>query len=196
MNRHGRARAEEAGTKTQATAAPRDAGPRSARTGRAYPAAVPPPPPGRRQRVMLLVGSLAGFMIGLDATVVTTALPTIHADLHVSMATLGWTVSAYSLAFAALVLTGTALGDRFGRRRVFLAGLAVFTLASAACALSPGAAWLIAAHALTGGGWRCSDQWRPDAFPYLCARQGLRLDNGVRPGAGPEGMGQGGPDHE
>jgi MFS family permease len=71
--------------------------------------------------VTLLVGSMAGFMIGLDATVVTIVLPTIHADLHASMATLGWTVSAYSLAFAALVLTGTALGDRFGRRRVFLA---------------------------------------------------------------------------
>jgi len=58
---------------------------------------------------------MAGFMIGLDATVVTTALPTIHADLHASVSTLGWTVSAYSLAFAALVLTGTALGDWFGR---------------------------------------------------------------------------------
>jgi len=102
--------------------------------------------------VTLLVGSMAGFMIGLDATVVTTALPTIHADLHASVSTLGWTVSAYSLAFAALVLTGTALGDRFGRRRVFLAGLAVFTLASAACALSPSAAWLIAARAVQGAG--------------------------------------------
>jgi MFS family permease len=95
---------------------------------------------------------MAGFMIGLDATVVTTALPTIHADLHASVSTLGWTVSAYSLAFAALVLTGTALGDLFGRRRVFLAGLALFTLASAACAVSPSAAWLIAARAVQGAG--------------------------------------------
>jgi EmrB/QacA subfamily drug resistance transporter len=106
----------------------------------------------RRQRLTLLVGSMAGFMIGLDATVVTTALPTIHADLHASVSTLGWTVSAYSLAFAALVLTGTALGDLFGRRRVFLAGLALFTLASAACAVSPSAAWLIAARAVQGAG--------------------------------------------
>ena len=105
-----------------------------------------------RQRVTLLVGSMAGFMIGLDATVVTTALPTIHVVLHASVSTLGWTVSAYSLAFAALVLTGTALGDRFGRRRVFLAGLAVFTLASAACAVSPTAAWLIGARAMQGAG--------------------------------------------
>src|SRR5215469_8447949 len=111
-----------------------------------------PVAPAGRQRVALLVGSMAGFMIGLDATVVTTALPTIHADLHASVSTLGWTVSAYSLAFAALVLPGIALGDRFGRRRVFLAGLAVFTLASAACALSPSAAWLIAARAVQGAG--------------------------------------------
>jgi len=108
--------------------------------------------PPRRPRVTLIVGSLAGFMIGLDATVVTTALPTIHAKLHASASALGWTVSAYSLAFAALILTGTALGDKFGRRRVFLAGFAVFTLASAACALAPGVAWLIAARAVQGAG--------------------------------------------
>jgi EmrB/QacA subfamily drug resistance transporter len=106
----------------------------------------------RRPRVTLIAGSLAGFMIGLDATVVATALPTIHATLHASASALGWTVSAYSLAFAALILTGTALGDLFGRRRVFLAGFAVFTLASAACALAPSAAWLIAARAVQGAG--------------------------------------------
>ena len=108
--------------------------------------------PPRRPRVTLIVGSLAGFMIGLDATVVTTALPTIHATLHASASALGWTVSAYSLAFAALILTGTALGDRFGRRRVFLAGFAVFTLASAACALAPSVAALIAARVVQGAG--------------------------------------------
>ena len=108
--------------------------------------------PPRRPQVTLIVGSLAGFMIGLDATVVTTALPTIHATLHASAEALGWTVSAYSLAFAALILTGTALGDRFGRRRVFLAGFAVFTLASAACALAPSVAALIAARAVQGAG--------------------------------------------
>src|SRR5262249_11654710 len=106
----------------------------------------------RRPQVTLIVGSLAGFMIGLDATVVATALPTIHATLHASASALGWTVSAYSLAFAALILTGTALGDLFGRRRVFLAGFAVFTLASAACALAPSATWLIAARAVQGAG--------------------------------------------
>src|SRR5215468_10599591 len=106
----------------------------------------------RRPRVTLIVGSLAGFMIGLDATVVTTALPTIHATLRASASALGWTVSAYSLAYAALILTGTALGDKFGRRRVFLAGFAVFTLASAACALAPSVAVLIAARAVQGVG--------------------------------------------
>jgi EmrB/QacA subfamily drug resistance transporter len=107
---------------------------------------------GRRQRVTLVAGSMAGFMIGLDATVVTTALPTISNDLHVSISTLGWTVSAYSLAYAALILVGTALGDKFGRRRVFLAGVALFTLASAACAVSPDVASLIAARAVQGAG--------------------------------------------
>jgi EmrB/QacA subfamily drug resistance transporter len=105
-----------------------------------------------RPRATLIVGSLAGFMIGLDATVVATALPTIHATLHASASALGWTVSAYSLAFAALILTGTALGDKFGRRRVFLAGFTVFTLASAACALAPSMALLIAARAVQGAG--------------------------------------------
>src|SRR5262245_43726975 len=107
--------------------------------------------PGRPQ-ITLIVGSLAGFMIGLDATVVATALPTIHATLRASASTLGWTVSAYSLGFAALILTGTALGDQFGRRRVFLTGFAVFTLASAACALAPSVAALIAARAVQGAG--------------------------------------------
>ncbi len=120
----------------------------AARTGEQQSTAGSPP----RPRVTLIVGSLAGFMIGLDATVVATALPTIHATLHASASTLGWTVSAYSLTFAAMVLTGTALGDLFGRRRVFLAGFAVFTVASAACALAPDAAWLIGARAIQGAG--------------------------------------------
>jgi EmrB/QacA subfamily drug resistance transporter len=133
------------------TAASADGATGPARTWNADPAPASPARAGR-PRVTLLVGSMAGFMIGLDATVVTTALPTIHAELHASVSTLGWTVSAYSLAFAALVLTGTALGDRFGRRRVFLAGLGVFTLASAACAVSPTVGWLIGARAVQGAG--------------------------------------------
>jgi EmrB/QacA subfamily drug resistance transporter len=111
-----------------------------------------PTPGAGRQRVTLVAGSMAGFMIGLDATVVTTALPTIRNDLHASISSLGWTVSAYSLAYAALILTGTALGDRFGRHRVFLAGVALFTLASTVCAVSPNLASLIAARAVQGAG--------------------------------------------
>lgn len=103
-----------------------------------------------RQRATVLVASVIGFMIGLDATVVTTALPTIHTQLHASVATLGWTVSAYSLGVAALILTGTALGDMLGRRRVFLVGVALFALASAACAMAPTAALLIGARAVQG----------------------------------------------
>lgn len=104
-----------------------------------------------RRRATLLVASMASFMAGLDALVVTTALPTIHADLNASPATLSWTISAYSLAFAALILTGAALGDRLGHRRMFLVGLAGFTLASAACAVSPTAGLLVAARAVQGG---------------------------------------------
>lgn len=105
-----------------------------------------------RQRTTLLVASTASFMVGLDALVVTTALPTMHTQLGASSAVLAWTVSAYSLAFAALILTGSALGDRLGRRRVFLLGLGLFTAASAACALAPSAALLIAARAVQGAG--------------------------------------------
>jgi len=94
--------------------------------------------------------SAAYFMVVLDALVVITALPRMQADLHVGLSSLQWTVNAYGIAFAAGIITAAALGDRFGRRRVFIGGLALFTLASAACALSPNVAGLIAAR--TGQG--------------------------------------------
>ncbi|HEY2595913.1 MAG TPA: DHA2 family efflux MFS transporter permease subunit, partial [Chloroflexota bacterium] len=81
-----------------------------------------------------------------------TALTTIRQDLGASMETLEWTVNAYNLSFAVLLLTGAALGDRFGRRRMFLVGLTIFTAASAACAVSPNVEWLIAARAVQGAG--------------------------------------------
>ena len=84
----------------------------------------------------LVLASLGVFMTALDTLVVTTALPVLRVDLHAGLSGLEWTVNAYNLAFACLLLTGAALGDRFGRRRVFVAGLAVFTAASAAAALS------------------------------------------------------------
>jgi EmrB/QacA subfamily drug resistance transporter len=101
---------------------------------------------------VLALSSVASFMIALDALVVTTALSTIRLDLGASMEALEWVVNAYNLSFAVLLLTGAALGDRFGRRRVFAAGLALFVAASAACALAGDASWLIAARAVQGAG--------------------------------------------
>ena len=101
---------------------------------------------------VLVLTSAASFMVALDALVVTTALSTIRADLAASIETLEWIVNAYNLTFAVLLLTGAALGDRFGRRRIFAAGLALFVVASAACALSASAGALIAARAAQGIG--------------------------------------------
>lgn len=100
----------------------------------------------------LLITSVAGFMAALDNLVVTTALPSIRKDLGGGLHDLEWTVSAYTLTFAVLLMTGAALGDRFGRRRLFLTGLTVFTGASAAAALAPGIDSLIAARAVQGVG--------------------------------------------
>jgi EmrB/QacA subfamily drug resistance transporter len=99
-----------------------------------------------------VVTSVAVFMVSLDNLVVTTALPVIKADLGASLSGLEWTVNAYTLTFAVLLLTGAALGDRFGRKRMFLVGLALFTVGSAAAALAPSIEWLIAARALQGVG--------------------------------------------
>ncbi len=89
-------------------------------------------------------------MVILDALVVVTALPAIQRDLHASLSMLEWTVNAFTLAFAAGIITATALGDRLGRRRIFTIGLAMFSAASAACALAPSAELLIAARAVQG----------------------------------------------
>src|SRR5207244_2814088 len=98
------------------------------------------------------ITAVALFMVTLDNLVVTTALPVIRRDLHADLQQLEWTVNAYTLTFAVLLLTGAALGDRFGRRRIFTLGLAVFSFASAAAALAPSATWLIAARAVQGAG--------------------------------------------
>lgn len=100
----------------------------------------------------LVITSVAGFMAALDNLVVTTALPSIREDLGGALDDLEWTVSAYTLTFAVLLMFGAALGDRFGRRRLFIAGLAVFTAASAAAAMAPGIGSLIAARAVQGVG--------------------------------------------
>ncbi|MET9965973.1 MFS transporter [Streptomyces sp. NPDC006356] len=100
----------------------------------------------------LVLTSVAGFMAALDNLVVTTALPSIREDLGGSLPDLEWTVSAYTLTFAVLLMFGAALGDRFGRRRLFLVGITIFTGASAAAALAPGLDSLIAARAVQGVG--------------------------------------------
>src|SRR5881628_3794188 len=98
------------------------------------------------------ITSTALFMVTLDNLVVTTAIPVIRRDLHAGISGLEWTVNAYTLVFAVLLLTGAALGDRFGRRRMFALGIGIFTAASAAAALSTSIGMLDAARALQGLG--------------------------------------------
>src|SRR5215210_5539918 len=98
------------------------------------------------------ITSVAVFMATLDNLVVTTALPVIREDLNASIESLEWTVNAYTLTFAVLLLTGAALGDRFGRRTMLAVGLGIFTLASIAAALAPTAGALVAARAVQGVG--------------------------------------------
>jgi EmrB/QacA subfamily drug resistance transporter len=100
----------------------------------------------------LIITSVAGFMAALDNLVVTTALPSIRKDLGGALQDLEWTVSAYTLTFAVLLMFGAALGDRFGRRRLFIIGLGIFSAASAGAALAPGMGELIAARAIQGVG--------------------------------------------
>jgi len=98
------------------------------------------------------ISSVALFMVTLDNLVVTTALPVIRKDLHASLSSLEWTVNAYTLTFAVLLLTGAALGDRFGRRRIFALGLSIFTAGSIAAALAPSVEFLNVARAVQGVG--------------------------------------------
>src|SRR5262245_14693326 len=98
------------------------------------------------------ISSIALFMVTLDNLVVTTAIPVIRKDLHASLSSLEWTVNAYTLTFAVLLLTGAALGDRFGRRRVFSIGISIFTVGSIAAALAPSVEVLNIARAVQGLG--------------------------------------------
>src|SRR5207245_9182243 len=92
------------------------------------------------------------FMIVLDHTVVNVALPSSQRDLHASISSLEWTVNAYTLTFAVLLVTGGRLGDILGRRRMFLFGVVVFALSSAAIGLAPTQGWLVAGRAIQGIG--------------------------------------------
>jgi EmrB/QacA subfamily drug resistance transporter len=108
---------------------------------------------GKSHRIWtLVIVSIGLFMMVLDNLVVNVALPSIHRDLGASIQTLEWTVNAYILAYAVLLLTGAALGDRLGRKRMFIAGISLFTAGSAAAALAPSIGMLIAARAIQGVG--------------------------------------------
>ncbi len=112
------------------------------------------PSPASRSRAVwaVVITGLALFMASLDNLVVSTALPVIRVNLHAGLSGLEWTVNAYTLTFAVLLLSAAALGERFGRRRVFVAGIALFTASSAAAALAPTIGVLVAARALQGAG--------------------------------------------
>jgi len=114
--------------------------------------AEPSHPVGSARVLTVLLTSVAYFMVALDTLVVVTALPSIHRDLGGNVGTLQWTVNAYVLAFGAGIITAAALGDLIGRRRMYVVGLALFTAASAACALAPGIPALIACRAVEGLG--------------------------------------------
>jgi EmrB/QacA subfamily drug resistance transporter len=106
----------------------------------------------RTTRWVVLLTAIGSFMAAVDTLVVSTALSRIRLDLDASVGQLEWTVNAYNLSFAVLLITAAAVGDRYGRRRVYAAGLGLFTLASAAAALAPDVGVLIAARALQGAG--------------------------------------------
>ncbi|MEV0063786.1 MFS transporter [Nocardia sp. NPDC050718] len=104
------------------------------------------------QRWVLALGAVASMMAALDTLVVATALGTLREDFGASLATLEWTVNGYNLSFAVLLITAAVLGDRFGRRRMFAVGLAIFVAGSAACAVAGSAGVLIAARVVQGAG--------------------------------------------
>src|SRR3954467_13947768 len=119
------------------------------------------------------VVSLGLFMITLDNLIVTTALPSIRRDLDASLGALEWTINAYTLSFAVLLLPAAALGDRFGRKRMFLGGLALFTAASGLAALAPSAGAPVARPAPPGG--------RGGGLARRCPRRPGRRRRGHRP---------------
>ncbi len=131
----------------------------------------------RRRMWTLVLVSVGLFMVVLDNLVVSVALPSIRHSLGASIQALEWTTSAYTLSYAVLLLTGAALGDRFGRKRMFMAGIALFTLASAGAALAPSADLLIAARATQGVGAAIATPLTltllADAFPP--SQRGLAL---------------------
>jgi EmrB/QacA subfamily drug resistance transporter len=116
------------------------------------PPVLPGPPPSSEPRWSLLVAILGSSMAFVDGTVVNVALPVIQRSLGAGVDAAQWIVEAYALLLASLVLVGGALGDRLGRRRVFVVGVVLFALASAGCGLAPSVPWLILGRAVQGVG--------------------------------------------
>ena len=106
----------------------------------------------RRRTLILAICCLSLFMVGMDTTIVNIALPTIQVDLRAGISGLQWTIDAYALVLGSLLILSGSMGDRFGRKRVFAAGLVLFSSASALCALAPSVEWLTAFRALQGVG--------------------------------------------
>src|SRR5580658_10317083 len=98
----------------------------------------------RRRLLVLAIWCMSLFIVGLDVTVVNVALPSIGRELHTGVSGLQWTIDAYTVVLASLLMLSGSLADRLGRRRVFQAGLALFTLGSLLCSLAPGLGWLVA----------------------------------------------------
>jgi EmrB/QacA subfamily drug resistance transporter len=134
-------------------------------------------PDSRRRAWTLAIVSVGLFMVVLDNLVVSVALPSIHRDLGASIQSLEWTVNAYTLSYAVFLLTGSALGDRLGRKQMFMFGIGLFTLSSAAAALAPSTGALIAARAVQGFGAAIATPLTltllADAFPP--ARRGVAI---------------------
>ena len=135
------------------------------------PVASPPP----RVAATLILASIGAFVTSLDVVVVSTALPQLRIHLGANLSDLEWTINAYNLAFASLMLTGAALGDRFGRRKFYIIGLGLFTASSVACATAGSAGALIAARAAEGAGAAIvlplSLTLISEAFPRPCSRR-------------------------
>src|SRR5215208_4335546 len=102
----------------------------------------------RRRLLILVICSMSLLIVGLDATIVTVALPAIHRSFHASLSGLQWTIDAYTLVLASLLMLSGSTADRLGRRRVFGAGLVLFSLGSLLCALAPSLGWLVAFRVL------------------------------------------------
>src|SRR5580693_6302176 len=108
--------------------------------------------PKRQALLVLIATSAPSFMLALDANIVSVSLPSIARSLHAGFAGIEWVITAYMLSFASLLMPAGALADRFGRKRLLITGLSVFTFASFLCGAAPNLTVLIAARALQGAG--------------------------------------------